>query len=221
LSQGRSGPGLPTPHAWAIATIYPVTFTVTAGGGETTTQDFTLTVYQPLSFTSAPTTTFAPLVAGSFTFMASGSPPPTFSEAGALPGGVTLSPAGVLSGTPAAASEGTYPLTVSAHNGLSPTVTEAFTLSVGLLITTTSLPGGPMGPYSATLAAAGGTAPYRWGITGSLPPGLHVNARTGLISGRARDSGTFTFTVQVTDARSKTRPHSHQTQSVVLTIVIS
>ena len=53
-----------------------------------------------------------PNTAGSFSATATGFPAPTLSETGALPSGVTFNTAtGVLSGTPAAGTGGTYPLT--------------------------------------------------------------------------------------------------------------
>ncbi len=59
-------------------------------------------------------------------------------------------------------------------------------------------------PYTASLAASGGTAPYSWIlIGGSLPSGLSLSS-SGVISGTPRVSGTFTFTVQVTDSTTPT-----------------
>jgi putative Ig domain-containing protein/IPT/TIG domain-containing protein len=71
-----------------------------------------------------------------------------------------------------------------------------------LTVTTTSLPAATSGQaYSATLAATGGIAPYSWSVTsGSLPPGLTLNSATGQISGTSDGSGTYSFTVTVTDA---------------------
>ena len=55
--------------------------------------------------------------------------------------------------------------------------------------------------YSATLTAAGGTAPYSWSISaGTLPAGLTLNSVTGVLSGTPTQTGSFSFTVQVTDA---------------------
>jgi Putative Ig domain len=66
-------------------------------------------------------------------------------------------------------------------------------------ITTTSLPGGPVGvAYDATLAATGGSPPYTWSRTsGSLPAGLTLNSSTGAISGTPTSTGTSSFTVRV------------------------
>ncbi len=53
-------------------------------------------------------------------------------------------------------------------------------------------------PYSLTLAAAGGTAPYAWTVTaGALPSGVTL-ASTGVLSGTPTVSGSFTVTVQAT-----------------------
>ena len=75
-----------------------------------------------------------------------------------------------------------------------------------LVITTTSLPNGVSNTvYTATLAASGGALPYTWTIIGgALPPGLTLNPGTGVISGTPTTSGTFSFTVQVSDSSSHT-----------------
>ena len=65
----------------------------------------------------------------SFTFLASGNPPPTFSLASGskLPPGLTLTSTGVLSGTPAQA--GTYTFTVVASNGVGTASSQVVTIT--------------------------------------------------------------------------------------------
>lgn len=73
-----------------------------------------------------------------------------------------------------------------------------------LAISNESLPAGTSGtPYTASLAANGGVAPYQWRINGSLPQGLSVDS-SGLISGIPLQTGTFSFTASVTDSTSQT-----------------
>jgi subtilisin family serine protease len=69
------------------------------------------------------------------------------------------------------------------------------------VVTTTAMPPAFQNePYSTTLAASGGTPPYRWALTGGgVPAGLAVGA-DGVVSGTPTASGTWTFTVTVTDA---------------------
>ncbi len=77
-------------------------------------------------------------------------------------------------------------------------------IATGLTIATPpGLPTATVGvPYSDTLQAAGGASPYQWAVTaGSLPAGLSFDG-TGTVSGTPTSSGTFPFTVEVTDAQS-------------------
>src|SRR5262249_41326291 len=91
---------------------FPITITAQNGFGTNATQAFTLTVGQAPAFTSANNAAFTVGSAGNFTVTASGFPAPTFSKTGTLPNGVSLSSAGALSGTPAAGTGGTYPITI-------------------------------------------------------------------------------------------------------------
>ena len=73
-----------------------------------------------------------------------------------------------------------------------------------LTITTTALPGDTVNtPYSATVSATGGTAPYAWSATG-LPAGLTINPSTGQLTGSPTTAGTSTVMVTVTDSSSPT-----------------
>ncbi|HUY86250.1 MAG TPA: Ig domain-containing protein, partial [Acidimicrobiales bacterium] len=70
-----------------------------------------------------------------------------------------------------------------------------------LSILTTSLPSVNEGnPYSQSLSAIGGNAPYAWSIaSGSLPTGLTLTS-AGTISGSPVTSGIATFVIRVADS---------------------
>jgi hypothetical protein len=153
--------------------------------------------------------------------------PYTFAvTAGALPAGLTLSPGGVLSGTPTAG--GSFNVTVTATD-TSPapgpfTGSQAYTLAVAaptITLPPTTLAGGTTGTaYNATLnPAAGGTAPYTYAVTaGALPGGLALNPTTRVISGTPTAAGTFNFSVTATDSSTGTGPYT-ATQSYAITVV--
>jgi len=187
-----------------LATMIPLW---AAGQQQSVTKVLTITVSaSPISF---PVVSVPNMIVGTaistITFSTSGGVAPyVYSiSVGSLPTGLTLSSAGVLSGTPTIA--GSYSFTVQvADSELTPqTATQSFTVNVAALlsITTTSLPAGTAAAsYSAMLAATGGTTPYTWSLSsGTLPAGLTLSA-AGVISGTPTTPGTYTITVKVTDA---------------------
>lgn len=138
---------------------------------------------------------------------------------GSLPPGLSLSATGALTGTPSLA--GTYTFTVQVTDSLGVTATAALSLTVAgttaLAVTTTAAAAGRLGsPYTAALAAQGGTPPYRWSEpatytatytatygTSALPPGL-VLTPGGVITGTPTAQGTYPFTAVVTDQAGAT-----------------
>jgi hypothetical protein len=123
--------------------------------------------------------------------------------------GLTLSSAGVISGTPTAAETSasvTFQVTDSANN----TASTALTLTVyaSLAITTTSLSAGTQGtPYSVTLAASGGAGGNTWALatgSGPLPTGITLSS-AGVLSGTPTQAGSFPISVQVKDSASHTQ----------------
>ncbi len=98
------------------------------------------------------------------------------------------------------------------------TVDECVDVAGPLTFITTSLPAATQGQsYSFGIVVRGGTQPYHWILNGGhLPRGMSFNKTTGVISGSARRSGTFTFTVHVADS---TRPHHERVlQHFTLTV---
>ena len=207
-------------------TLYAV-FTPASGNGYlNSTGTLSYEITSAPAITSANSATFTKGTAGSFTVTTTGFPTPTVNETGTLPTGVTFA-AGVLSGTPTVS--GSFPITCGAANGTAPNATQAVTLTVlSIGITTTSLPSGSVYSktnkvsYSATLAASGGNPPYKWSLVpGStpLPPGLKLSSK-GVISGKAKTAGTYDFTVQVVDKKTKTKPPAQNTATATLSITI-
>ncbi len=140
----------------------------------------------------------------------------SWSSAGTLPAGITLSPTGLLAGTTAAT--GSFLFTATVTSGTQ-TISTQLTLVVNpapVVATTTLSPAdqGEMG-YSQSLSVTGGTPPLSaWSISsGSLPANLTLNGST--ISGTlAVNAATSTFTVQISDA-------NHVSASKQFTITVS
>ncbi len=127
-------------------------------------------------------------------------------SSGTLPPGLTLSPAGVISGTPTVLGSTTFKVQVTDSQTPIAAVdiaTKTITVSPALAVSTTSLTSGSVGvPYTASLSATGGVPPYTWSITsGTLPAGLTLQS-SGFISGTPTNQESQTFTVQVSDSES-------------------
>lgn len=110
--------------------------------------------------------------------------------------------------TGVATREQTTTFAVQAKDGSGNTATKTFSLTVDpaspLVITNESdqLPNGSVGiPYETGLFPGGGVPPYVWShASGTLPPGLFVQASPGRVKGTPTTAGTFTFTVQLNDS---------------------
>ncbi len=126
--------------------------------------------------------------------------------AGALPGGMALTTAGLLSGTPVMSGNFNFTITATDANGCFVTKVYALTLNSCPVITVNpaSLPVGTQGAaYNQLLTASGGTAPYTFGLGGSFPAGMLLTAN-GTITGTPATSGAFNLTVFATDANGCT-----------------
>ena len=178
-------------------------FTITATGNATnalTDQALVqLVATTPTWSTAASLENTSMDVAYSFTLAATNASATGFSvTTGSLPAGVSMSTAGVLSGTPTALA--TYSFTVRALSTTSSQIfaDRAFTLTtVPLPVwTTNSLVDVASGVvYSVQLAASNATS-YAL-KTGTLPTGLSLSSG-GLLSGTPSAAGTFSFTITAT-----------------------
>ena len=104
-------------------------------------------------------------------FNVTGTPAPTCSKSGTLPAGANLSSSCVLSGT--LTQSGTYPITVTASNGVAPSASVGFTLTVGVA-PTISAP-----ESSATTTVGQAMAPIALNVTGTPAPTI---TETGSLS---------------------------------------
>jgi hypothetical protein len=190
---------------------YSITITASNGVTPNASQTFTLTVDQAPAITSGTSATFTVGTAGTFTVMATGFPAPTFSETGTLPSGVSLSSAGVLSGTPASGTQGSYPIVITAQNGVGTNATQSFTLNVDLApaitsVNNTTFTVGTPGTFTAT--ATGFPAPT-FSETGSLPSGVTLSA-AGVLSGTPAAGSGKTYQITITASNGAT-PNASQT----------
>lgn len=142
----------------------------------------------------------------SYALTAQGGVPPYQWTSSGLPGGLTLSSDGIISGTPTA-KNGTYDVTVTVSDDEGRQVSKNLSIKVegefaidgcsSDVSAPCALPAGKVGDgYSYTLSFSIGdpAVAVTWTVTGSLPPGL-VLAADGTISGSPTTAGTYTFIV--------------------------
>jgi hypothetical protein len=109
---------------------------------------------------------------------------------------------GVLSGTPV--KYGSFSFTIVAANGAANPVTTPL-LTMNVLAAPAFTASSPPTPatvdafYAYTFAASGNPAPTFTVTAGTLPPGLALQASSGVLSGYPGAAGTFTFTVSASN----------------------
>ena len=216
-----------TPSAGAHGS-YKLTFDVTDANGSAS-QSFTLTVNGPPAITSADHATFVAGTAGGFTVTTSAGYPATrtITETGTLPSGVSFTDNGdgtaTLAGTPAAGQGGSYPLTITTSNDISPDASQAFTLTVkeSSAITSadkTAFAVGTAGSFTVT--TSDGFPPVRSIVaTGTLPSGISFTDNgdgTATLAGTPADgtAGSYAVTITVTNANGSSQ------QAFTLTVAL-
>lgn len=181
------------------------TFTVLAsGGGLSDTKSLSLLVVRPLSVSSS---AFPPLVVGKpFTAqlnIGGGIGTVAFAlTGGALPPGLTLDPAdGVIDGTPTRAGSFTALVGVSTSAGLATSSPLRLVVRAQVGFATRALPRAKVGRrYAARIVLRGGISPVTLSSTSTFPPGVSLDAETGVLSGTPRARGVYRLTIMANDA---------------------
>jgi hypothetical protein len=138
-----------------------------------------------------------------------GEGPYTWSIIGTLPSGVSLSPDGVIAGTPRQSGGFLFRVVAADREG------RQTASACGLTVMPTPLSAGycvlPQAtesqPYTQILSPRGGEAPHIWRVIGELPEGLSLSA-AGVANGTPVRAGDYAFNVHITDARGFTAVQS-------------
>lgn len=189
-----SGYGGPTDTAIPYIVVYDRIYVPGSGG-------------TPPSFTAESPGGGTTGTAYTYTFVATGSPAPTFAvSSGTLPAGLSLnSTTGVLSGTPTTAATYTFVVTASSSAGSTSSPSLSVTISaLGVPVFSADSPGGATlnSSYSYTFAAS--NSPTFAVSSGNLPIGMTLVGSTGVLSGTPTVSGTFSFVIAATNSLGTT-----------------
>ncbi|MGH9599507.1 MAG: putative Ig domain-containing protein, partial [Terracidiphilus sp.] len=191
-----------------------VTATITATSVAKTAETATITITVPA--TPAITTASSGLsstVGSAYSVQLSvsgGISPYTWTvSTGSLPSCLTLTPAGLVSGTVSAACAGTFTPTFTVTDSGTPTkltATEKLTIVIAVapaIAFTGTMPATATYnvAYTGSAAATGGAGALTYSLSASaLPTGLGLNASTGAVTGTPTVGGAFNFTVKAADA---------------------
>jgi hypothetical protein len=218
LSLSSAGVVSGTPSvSGTFSVVVTVTDSSTPALSAQRTVSLTISSALTITTTSLPTGTVQVAYPPTTVQIQGGTPPYTLSNT-VFPTGLSLSKAGVISGTPSVA--GTFSVTITVNDSSTPPQTASKTYSItitsGVTITTTALPNGTVNAAypSTTLQAQSGTPPYTWTASG-LPAGLSFST-AGVLSGTPSAAGTFSVTITVND--SSTPP---QTSSKTYSLTIA
>jgi hypothetical protein len=181
-------------------------FTFTVIATDTTrasaNQSYTVTINPPVTLSPAGPTSWTVNVPGyNQTIVASGGigVKTLVITAGTLPDGLSLTSAGVLSGTPTAVGKFNFTVTASDTFGATGEQSYDVTISPNPIISPMSLPAAILNaPYSQTLMATGGTGTKVFSEIGTLPTGLTLSS-SGVLAGTATLAGYYSFIVTATD----------------------
>lgn len=119
---------------------------------------------------------------------------------GTLPAGVTLTAAGIITGTPTAPGTAGFRVRATDSTGRMGTADLSLAVTAALVVQTAALADAVVGfEYNERLVAEGGRPDYVWSLAGGDAEWLTVSAE-GAMEGTADAAGSHLVTVAVTDA---------------------
>jgi streptogramin lyase len=191
--------------------------TATNSSGESSPSNgVTVNVVSPVAITSTATASTGMRVPFDFSITTTGSPAAVITQTGALPSGIALVDNGDgtanLSGIALAGTNGSYPITITADNGVGGPATQSFVLTVTTATATPAITSSNNDtetygvPFSFTVATTGYPAP-KLTKTGVLPAGVtftNNNDGTATLAGTpaAAAVGTYNLTIKAKSTAS-------------------
>jgi hypothetical protein len=223
ISSGALPPGLSLGSTTGLLagspnTVGSYTFTVLVqdtSSARSDTKTLTLDVLAPLQATigTAPAAEVGIPFKGVTPTATGGKTPYAWKLAsGTLPDGLALDPAtGAITGTPNAPGSYNVQIAVSDAYNTSANVSLAIVVARQPAFKTGLLRPGKQGTaYQATFRTSGGVEPLRFKVkSGRFPIGVRLDRSAGVLAGTPRSSGTFRFTITVTDRLGGTSDESY------------
>jgi hypothetical protein len=191
---------------------------------ETTKYSTTTLTIPPLAAITTPSSALVFSVGTSFSIQLTGSggiSPYTWMVASGytLPAGLSLSTAGVLSGTPLASANGTTNVAFQMKDAGTPNALSASrVLGISIAAAPPILFAGTMPAasnvdqvYAGSAAASGGAGALTYSLnSGALPNGLSLNAADGSLTGTTTMGGTYNFAIKAADTFGDSATHAYQ-----------
>jgi len=138
---------------------------------------------------------------------------------GSLPAGLHLTAGGTVTGTPTVVGTSTFTVRVRDSSSPKNSATHTVTLTVvPMAITNSDLPDGVVQKAypTTTLTVSGGAGSRTWSVVdGSLPTGMKLSPTFGTLSGTPTATGSFTFTVHVSDGSNPANEATKQFTIVI------